>query len=122
MPQGPIKTPQKPFLIGPSPPRTAQAVCLFLLMICDGGIGTRLTYAINRVLTMQFWCSLHRLAGYTPLSAWTPHMPHMACQYAMRHMPTYGIFSHIWAYLGIWRMAYGHAICGMWGIQALSGM
>jgi hypothetical protein len=32
------------------------------------------------------------------------------------------IFSHIWAYLGIWHMAYGHAIWGMSGVQALSRM
>ena len=25
-------------------------------------------------------------------------------------------------YLGIWHMAYGRVLCGMWGIQALSGM
>ena len=122
MPKGQIKTHWKPFLASPSPPGTAQAVCLFLLMICDGEIGPHLTYAINRILTMQIWCSLHRLASHIPLSAWIPHMPHMACPYAMRHMPKY---AQIWLnmpFVGIWHMAYGHVIWGMCGVQALSGM
>ena len=71
---------------------------------------------------MQYWSSLHRPSIYIPLSAWTLHMPHMACPYAICHMPKYGIFSHIWAYLGIWHIAYGLVILGMWGVQALSGM
>ena len=73
-------------------------------------------------MAMQYWSSFHRVASYIKLSAWTPHMPHMACLYAICHMPIYGIFSHIWAYSGIWHMAYRHAICGMWGVQALSLM
>ena len=69
---------------------------------------------ITFVRAVRFWPSLHRLTSYITLSAWTPHMPHITCPYAICLMAKYGIFSHIGAYLGMRHMAYGHVMCGMW--------
>jgi hypothetical protein len=81
-----------------------------------------LVCAITLDKAMQYWSCLHRPSIYIPLSAWTPHMPNITSPCAICHMPKY---AQIWLnmpYLGIWHMAYGHAILGMWGVQALSGM
>jgi hypothetical protein len=46
---------------------------------------------ITFVQAVRFWSSLHRLASYIPLSAWTPHMPHITCPYAICRMPKYAL-------------------------------
>ena len=95
---------------------------LNLSIYLEGKCAAQLIHAITFVLAVQFWSSLHRLASYIPPSAWTPHMPHVACPYDICHMPKYAPLWLNMPYLGIRHMSYGHAICGMWGVQALSGI
>ena len=72
----------------------------------------------------MFACQMRQkiLKRWADISLSDEMFAHMACPYAMRHMPKY---AQIWLnmpYFGIWHMAYGHAIWGMWGVQALRRM
>ena len=81
----------------------------------DRKYATQLIPAVTFVLILKFWSSLHMLASYIPLSAWTPHMQHIACPYDICHMPKYALLWLNMPYFCIWNVSYGHVLCGMWG-------
>ena len=83
----------------------------------EGKYATQLIPAITFVPAVQFWSSLHRLASCIPLSAWTPHMPHITCPYVIcqayaicQNMAYLAIMGHIWAYVIC------HRACNMWHV------
>ena len=86
------------------------AVCLFVCFIQHDRI---FLVHVSAADTLTTYLDLRRLD--------TPHASY-GMPYAICHMPKY---AQIWLnmpYFGIWHMAYGHAIWGMLGVQALSRM